>query len=213
MAGSGGQGGLEGGGLRGGLGDLGGRIGVPGDATAGPQVQALPVRGGGPDGQPEVQPVVVQPPEGTHAGSPPDRLQGGDLRQGGELRRSRDGATGADCAQDVREAHLRRQPSGHPGLRLPQVAPPADGEQLGHYKVELDTSKVKQFKELPSQAEVPKTVAYDLWLDDDNRMRKMTMEMAMGGAPTKMEVAFTDWGEPVDIAAPPASEIVEQPQA
>jgi hypothetical protein len=88
-----------------------------------------------------------------------------------------------------------------------------DGEQFGHYKVVLDTSKVDQFKELPTQAELPKTIAYDLWLDDENRMRKMNMEMAMGGAPTEMEVAFTDWDEPVDIAAPPASEIVEQPQA
>jgi hypothetical protein len=29
----------------------------------------------------------------------------------------------------------------------------------------------------------------------------------------KMEVAFTDWGAPVDIAAPPAGQIVEQPTA
>ena len=88
-----------------------------------------------------------------------------------------------------------------------------DGEQLGHYEVKLDTSKVEQFKELPTQAELPKTVSYDLWLDDENRTRKMTMEMAMAGAPVEMEVEFTNWDEPVDIAAPPASEIVEQPQA
>jgi hypothetical protein len=88
-----------------------------------------------------------------------------------------------------------------------------DGEQLGHYKVKLDTSKIKQFEELPTQAQLPKTVSYDLWLDDENRTRKMNMEMAMAGAPMEMEVEFTDWDEPVDIAAPPASEIVEQPQA
>ena len=84
-----------------------------------------------------------------------------------------------------------------------------DGEQLGHYEVELDTSKIKQFNELPTQAQLPKTVTYDLWLDDENRMRKMTMEMTMGGSPAETEVEFADWDEPVDIAAPPASEVVD----
>jgi len=87
-----------------------------------------------------------------------------------------------------------------------------DGEQLGHYEVKVDTTKIEQFKELQTQAELPKTVSYDLWLDDQDRMRKMTMEMDMGAAPVEMEVEFADWGESVDIAAPPASEIVEQPQ-
>ncbi len=87
-----------------------------------------------------------------------------------------------------------------------------DGEKLGHYKVKVDTSKIDQFKALQGQAQLPETVSYDLWLDDQNRMGKMTMEMDMGSAPVTMEVAFTDWGEPVDIAAPAASEIVEQPQ-
>jgi hypothetical protein len=87
-----------------------------------------------------------------------------------------------------------------------------DGEQLEHYKVKVDTSKIKQFKELQTQTQLPKTVAYDLWLDDKSRMRKMTMAMDMG-MPMKMEVAFTDWGAPVDIAAPPAGQIVEQPTA
>jgi hypothetical protein len=84
-----------------------------------------------------------------------------------------------------------------------------EGEQLGHYEVELDTSKIKQFSELPTEAQLPKTVTYDLWLDDENRMRKMSMEMDLGGSPTATEVEFADWDEPVDIAAPPASEVVD----
>jgi hypothetical protein len=87
-----------------------------------------------------------------------------------------------------------------------------NGEELGHYTVEVDTTKLDQFKQLQTQVQMPKTVAYDLWLDDENRMRKMTMSMNMG-APMKMEVTFDDWGSPVDIAAPPASEIVEPPKA
>ncbi len=88
-----------------------------------------------------------------------------------------------------------------------------DGEQLGHYEITVDTSKIEQFKDLQTQAQLPETVAYDLWLDDEDRMRKMTMAMDMGSAPMEMEVEFADWGEPVDIAAPPASEIAKQPAA
>jgi len=87
-----------------------------------------------------------------------------------------------------------------------------NGEQLGHYKIKVDTSKIDQFKELQTQTQVPKTIGYDLWLDDQNRMRKMTMAMNMG-MPLKMEVSFDDWGAPVDIEAPAAGEIVDPTKA
>ncbi len=46
-----GQGGAEWGGLGGGLGHLGLRVGVPGDPAAGPEVHPLAVDGHGTDGQ------------------------------------------------------------------------------------------------------------------------------------------------------------------
>jgi hypothetical protein len=82
-----------------------------------------------------------------------------------------------------------------------------NGDQLGRYKITVDTSKIDQFKNLPTQAQLPDTVTYDVWLDDQNRMRKMTMEMAS----VQTEVEFSNWGESVDIAAPESSEVVEQP--
>lgn len=82
-----------------------------------------------------------------------------------------------------------------------------DGDQLGRYKITVDTSKIDQFKNLPTQAQLPDTVTYDVWLDDQNRMRKMTMEMAS----VQTEVEFSNWGESVDIAAPKSSEVVKQP--
>jgi hypothetical protein len=87
-----------------------------------------------------------------------------------------------------------------------------DGEQLGHYELKVDTSKIDQLQDMPTQSELPETVSYDVWLDDQNRMRKLTMDMGMSGSPTSTEIQFSDWGKPVDIAAPPASEIVKQPQ-
>jgi LppX_LprAFG lipoprotein len=84
-----------------------------------------------------------------------------------------------------------------------------NGEQLAHYKVTVDSSKLDQLKQLPTQADLPKTVTYDIWLDDQNRIRKITMSTDMDSAPMTSEVEFSNWGEPVDIAAPPASEVVD----
>lgn len=84
------------------------------------------------------------------------------------------------------------------------------GDAVRHYKVRVDTSKIQQLQKLPTQAEMPKEVPYDIWLDDDNRVRKMTMDMDVQGSPVKVEIELFDWDEPVDIAAPPAGEIVKQ---
>jgi hypothetical protein len=86
-----------------------------------------------------------------------------------------------------------------------------DGEQLGHYEMKLDTSKVKQLQQLPTQAQMPEEIVYDVWLDDQNRMRKMNMDLDTGSAPVEMEIELFDWDEPVDIAAPPAGEVQRQP--
>ena len=87
-----------------------------------------------------------------------------------------------------------------------------EGETLGHYEMTLDASKVKQFQELPTQAELPEEIVYDVWLDAENRIRKMVMDMAMGAGQVSMEIELFDWDEPVDIAAPAASEIIKTPK-
>jgi LppX_LprAFG lipoprotein len=87
-----------------------------------------------------------------------------------------------------------------------------DGEQLGHYEMTLDASKVKQFQELPTQAELPEEITYDVWLDGENRIRKMVMDMAMGAGQVSMEIELSEWDEPVDIAAPADSEIIKTPK-
>ena len=51
--------------------------------------------------------------------------------------------------------------------------------------------------------------AYDAWFDDEFRFRQLQMEMDAAGQAVTMEMQASDWGEPVDIKAPAASEIVE----
>ncbi len=85
-----------------------------------------------------------------------------------------------------------------------------EGEQLAHFEVTMDTSKIEAMKDIPAQAGVPKEVTYDLWLDDENRMRQMKMAMEMATT-AEIEAKIFDWGEPVDIQAPEKSEVVEAP--
>jgi len=88
-----------------------------------------------------------------------------------------------------------------------------DGEELERYTVVVDTTKVEAMQELPGQAEVPPELEYDIWFDGEGLMRQMVTEVEMAGTSAETEIKLFDWGEPVDIQAPPASDIVEQPVA
>jgi hypothetical protein len=83
-----------------------------------------------------------------------------------------------------------------------------DGETTDHYVLTLDTTKVESFKDAGT-AGIPKELDYDLWLDDDDRIRQMQLDLGDTG---QIEVHLTDWDEPVDIEAPPADQIMEMPK-
>jgi hypothetical protein len=87
-----------------------------------------------------------------------------------------------------------------------------EGEDLHHYDVVLDSSKLESLQGIPAEAGLPDEVAYDLWFDDEFRMRQMEMVMDMG-MPVSVDAQLFDWDEPVEIVAPPADEIAEQPTA
>jgi hypothetical protein len=83
-----------------------------------------------------------------------------------------------------------------------------DGETTDHYVLTLDTTKVESLKDAGT-AGIPKELDYDLWLDDDDRIRQMQLDLGDTG---QIEVHLSDWDEPVDIEAPPASQIMEMPK-
>lgn len=86
-----------------------------------------------------------------------------------------------------------------------------DGEELDHYAVVADTSRLESLEDIPAEAGVPPEVDYDLWFDDEFRMRRMEMAMDLA-QPVTVEVELFDWGTPVDIEAPPKDQVVEPPQ-
>jgi hypothetical protein len=84
-----------------------------------------------------------------------------------------------------------------------------DGQSLEHYRVDLDTSAAsKVLGNLPSSASMPKNIAYDMWLDDQNRMTRFTMTMKNVA---QVKATYSDYGADVNITAPDPSDVIEMP--
>lgn len=87
------------------------------------------------------------------------------------------------------------------------VGSDADGR---HYRATLVTAKAPQVKGLPSTStsSLPKTMRYDTWLDDQGRFSKF--EVSVPGY-LDLTAHYTDYGAPVHVVAPPASQITTMP--
>jgi major membrane immunogen (membrane-anchored lipoprotein) len=91
-----------------------------------------------------------------------------------------------------------------------------DEDGLHHYALTVDLQKMMAAMggKLPQAAlsQLPDTLTYDLWLDEQNRFTKMSLDdLPMGGTSGSMEMNLSDWGKDVDIAAPPADQVTEMP--
>jgi hypothetical protein len=94
-----------------------------------------------------------------------------------------------------------------------------DGVETNHYRITLDPTQYLKAMEFPAaMAEMlPKELVTEMWVDADNLPRKFTQttEIAAmgGGKPTSSttEGTYSDFGTDVEIEAPPASEVTEQP--
>ncbi|MHA7135323.1 LppX_LprAFG lipoprotein [Oerskovia turbata] len=86
-----------------------------------------------------------------------------------------------------------------------------DGVKAQEYTVTVDTTKLSDGT-LQEQAEaagtpLPETLTYQYWVDADDLMRKIVMDV-MG---TSTEMTFSKWGEDLAITAPTAEEISTEP--
>jgi hypothetical protein len=52
---------------------------------------------------------------------------------------------------------------------------------------------------------MPKNLTYDMWLDDQDLLRRMQFEVAG----QTVDMSMSKWGEPVSIEAPPAGKVVD----
>ncbi|MGO1165610.1 MAG: LppX_LprAFG lipoprotein [Janibacter sp.] len=80
-----------------------------------------------------------------------------------------------------------------------------DGVKTTHYTATVDTAKAYESLGMEQDAGTPETMIYDVWLDEDDLIRRMSFTQEGSEA----VMTASDWGEPVDIAKPKDSEIVE----
>lgn len=78
------------------------------------------------------------------------------------------------------------------------------GENLEHYRLTIDTRAAGKVLGIPRTPGEPRTIAYEVWLDEQALMRRVEVEM-----PQLSMVTETDWGKPVSIKAPPRRSIVQ----
>ena len=82
-----------------------------------------------------------------------------------------------------------------------------DGEDMGHYVLTVDTAAgMKALGQQVPQG-LPKTMTYDVWLDQDDLLRRMQMQLAG----ISMDMRMSDWGKKVTVTAPPAGALVQVP--
>ncbi len=86
-----------------------------------------------------------------------------------------------------------------------------DGVETTHYTVAVDTQKALQamgMGDMAAPGQMPKTIRQEVWLDDRNLIRRMRMKQPN----VAMDITYSQWGEPVDISAPPASQTTDMDQ-
>lgn len=103
-----------------------------------------------------------------------------------------------------------------------------DGQEVTHYNIDLDFKKIaEEFGAGQVTPEQAKQLAdkvgklpMELWLNSDNLPVQVSMNldkvMQAAGAPAgqggaKMVMKYSDWGQPVDVQAPPADQVGKMP--
>lgn len=83
------------------------------------------------------------------------------------------------------------------------------GQRLHHYSVTMDPQRLEQTytTQQPGVVTMPATIPYEVWLDDEHRLRKMTME-AQGST---MTMTADRYGQPVEITPPSPDQVTELP--
>jgi len=91
-----------------------------------------------------------------------------------------------------------------------RVVGPADvdGDATTQYRLTVDTEKVLSSQGVPPSvaSTLPKTLSYDMYIDEQQLLRRLVVDL--GG--TSSEITASEWGEPVDITAPPRSQVSKE---
>jgi len=92
-----------------------------------------------------------------------------------------------------------------------------DGVPVTHARLTIDMAKwmrtlPKDLRDLEFD-DRPDTAEYDVWIDAQRRIRRLRNTSVHPQVTFRTQIDFTDFGAPVTIEAPPASEVVDVPVA
>jgi hypothetical protein len=79
-----------------------------------------------------------------------------------------------------------------------------DGTPLDRYELTIDTAKLA---DQAQAAQLPPQMKITVWLDDQDRMAKTSMDMGQ----LVYVATLSDFDEPVELEAPPANQVAEPP--
>lgn len=80
-----------------------------------------------------------------------------------------------------------------------------DGQDADHYVVTVDSAALMKSMGEKTVAGMPKTLTYDMWLNDQDLLSRMQFDLSG----LQMDMRMSQWGEPVHVAAPPAGKLVD----
>ncbi|MDT7573418.1 MAG: hypothetical protein QOE05_3592 [Actinomycetota bacterium] len=92
-----------------------------------------------------------------------------------------------------------------------------NGVQTTHYRVHIDPARLSEgmaksganITVPPGTFEQMKDAAAELWIDDDNLPRRMSMSMGIQQVKGTFRFDFFDYGKPVEVTAPDSSDVTE----
>jgi len=81
------------------------------------------------------------------------------------------------------------------------------GEPTTRYRLHVDAEKALDATGQAMVPGLPDELVYEVWLDSQDRMRRLTYELVG----TELTMEMTRWGEPVDIQAPSKDQLIDPP--
>lgn len=85
-----------------------------------------------------------------------------------------------------------------------------DGVEADHYKAVMNTRSYAKVLGLPADAAgtLPKTIPFDMWIDDENRPVKYEVSLSVQGVTTSTSQTYYDYGTDVEVSVPKDSDTV-----
>lgn len=93
-----------------------------------------------------------------------------------------------------------------------------NGTQTTHYKATIDLNKA--LEQIPDKKTADSleqmfdgsgasSIPFDVWIDNQGRVRQETFSVSINGASVSMTITFTRFGVPLDTTPPPADQVLD----